>query len=76
VGDGSTGRDLGPPSSGTRLDRSVWGPDGEDDLDPDLYPDPTADDPPFGDQELDDERRSTTLLDDVEVGDLLFRRQL
>ena len=28
---------------------------GPDEEDPELHPDPTADDPPFGDRELDDE---------------------
>jgi len=31
------------------------GPDEEDDLDPDIHPDPTADDPPFGDWQDDDD---------------------
>ncbi len=33
------------------------GPD--DELDPDIYPDPTADDPPFGDEPVDDDHAAT-----------------
>jgi len=30
------------------------GPSSDDDLDPDIHPDPTADDPPWGDDEIND----------------------
>jgi hypothetical protein len=47
---------------GVTWDRQREAPDwidpdgGPDEEDPDLYPDPTADDPPFGDQDLDDDQ--------------------
>ena len=42
------------------------GPESEDELDPDIHPDPTADDPPWADQELkvDNDEDQSRWIDD------------